>query len=150
VKQEAMAISRKLPQGLRRMSGILVVATAIALSLWKSVNAFDASHWIEVHGGAWHPQPSSLPDIEQVLRPAVAAAMHGKRLPAWKDYTFQFQGRASPLGKHIVFVNAFCDSSHYRLTETWVQVFGGGACFFSAKYDPEHDGVYDLVINGEG
>ena len=141
---------RKRLENLQRISGMILAGTAVALSICSSALAFDASHWIEVRGGAWHPQASSLPDIDQVLKPAVAAATHGKRPPAWKDYTFQFQGRVSPLGKRIVFINAFCDSAHYRLTETWVQVFGGGACFFSAKYDPERAGVYDLAVNGEG
>ena len=30
----------------------------------------------------------------------------------------------------------------------WVSVFDGGACYFSAKYDPAKKRIYDLEVNG--
>ena len=30
----------------------------------------------------------------------------------------------------------------------WVEVYDGGACYFSGKYDPDKKLVYDLTVNG--
>ena len=71
-------------------------------------------------------------------------------MPPWTDYTFQYQGQSSLIGRHYVLVNAFCESnrdqSSYRVT--WVKVLDGGACYFSAKYEPGTKRLYDLEVNG--
>jgi hypothetical protein len=126
------------------------VIVAIAVLFASSVaGAPDHSRWVEVQGGAWHPQSTVLPDLETVLRPAVADASKNRgRAPKWTEYTFQYQGRTSLLGRRYIYVNAFCGTSEVQITKSWVTVMDGGACYFSAMYDPDTNRVYDLVING--
>jgi len=50
--------------------------------------------------------------------------------------------------KSAVFINAFCAAPQRHSVTEWVQVKDGGACFFNAKYDPESEQVYDVVVNG--
>jgi hypothetical protein len=47
-------------------------------------------------------------------------------------------------------VNAFCHIDSRRLDTEWVVVYDGGACYFSAKYDPTAKRVYDIEVNGVG
>ena len=111
--------------------------------------ACDLARWVEVRGSAWHPQSTVLPGLEAVLRPAVLDASKNRgRTPKWTEYTFQYQGRTTLLGERYIYVNAFCGTSEVQITITWVTVMDGGACYFSVKYDPDANRVYDLVVNG--
>ena len=76
------------------------------------------------------------------------AAQNRGRLPPWSEYTFQYQGRATLLGRKYVYVNAFCGHESRSLDREWIAVMDGGACYFSAKYDPATKLVYDLLVNG--
>jgi hypothetical protein len=123
----------------------------LILALAPTFAAADPPQWIEVGGGAWKPKPEVLSQAEAALRTAVpTAAANRGHLPEWHSYTFQYQGRSPLLGRRYVFVNAFCDdpAHHPNLAKTWVEVFDGGACFFSAKYDPDSHQLYDLAVNG--
>jgi hypothetical protein len=124
------------------------VAVAISM-LAISAAAFDAEHWIQVKGGAWEPPPAVLAELEATLKPAVGpAAQNRGRIPPWTEYTFQYQGRATLLGRKFVYVNAFCRQQGRSLDREWVTVLDGGACFFSAKYDPGTKRIYDIAVNG--
>ena len=122
------------------VAGVLVGAAALA---------GDSHRWIEISGGAWDPHALPFVDIENSLRPLVVVATRDRGgMPEWGTYKFQYQGRRNPLGRKYVYINAFCDApAHHPVTE-WVQVKDGGACFFNAKYDPQSQQVYDVVVNG--
>jgi hypothetical protein len=114
-----------------------------------SASALDMERWVQVRGGSWDPTPSALTEIEAALKPAVAlAARERGRVPGWSEYTFQYQGRRTLLGRHFVYVNAFCRHENRDLAQDWVTVLDGGACYFSAKYDPTTKQIYDLEVNG--
>jgi hypothetical protein len=126
-------------------------ALVVLLTLLVSTFAhpISASQWVEVGGGAWHPDSATLPKLEAALMPAVTVAAKGRGpMRKWSDYTFQYQGRKSSLGKAYVFVNAFCATAGVDVRSTWVEVFDGGTCYFSAKYDPKTNRVYDVQVNG--
>jgi len=126
-------------------------AVVFALVLSVSVYALNSSKWIEVIGGAWKPDVTILAEFETVLKPAVITASKNRgRMPDWDTYTFQYQGRSPVLGKRYVFVNAFCDKTqnHSALQNKWVEVMDGGACYFSAKYEPESKRLFDIELNG--
>ena len=122
----------------------------IALVLWSvSAAAFDPARWTRVNGGTWIPSPTELRKLEDSLMPAVRSATQNTgRAPQWSEYTFQFQGRTGPRGQKFVFVNAFCRYDGGDLDVQWVSVDDGGACYFSAKYDPQDRRILDLKING--
>ncbi len=61
---------------------------AIALAGTVSVSAFDLARWIEVDGGAWHPTPAQLSELDIALKPAVVVASKNRgRIPKWAEYT---------------------------------------------------------------
>jgi hypothetical protein len=122
------------------------------VAMWAvSAFAFDSAQWINVKGGTWSPTPGALADLEAALRPTlIPAAQKRGRLPKWEEYTFQYQGRSTLLGRQFVYVNALCSHEGRNLSQDWVTVFDGGACYFSAKYDPATKRIYDLVVNGVG
>ena len=127
------------------------LAVLLTLYLPTVAQAFDQSQWVEVSGGAWHPDTASLAKLETALMPAVnAASMNRGAMRAWNSYTFQYQGRESLLKISYVFVNAFCGASNVDARKTWVEVFDGGTCYFSAKYDPKGGRIYDVRVNGVG
>ncbi len=121
----------------------------IPLVLWSvSAAAFDAARWTRVNGGTWIPSPTELRKLEASVIPAVGSATQNmSRTPQWSEYAFQFQGRTGPRGQKFVFVNAFCRYDGGQLDVQWVTVDDGGACYFSAKYDPQDRRIYDLRIN---
>lgn len=124
-----------------------------ALVLWTVVvaAAVDTGRWVRVHGGAWDPSPAILSELETALKPAVTSAARNRgRLAPWSEYTFQYQGRNSPLARRFVYVNAFCRYEGGSLSKEWVQIDDGGACFFSAKYDPDKKLIYDVEVNCVG
>ena len=128
---------------MRSLTILVAIFVAVAAS------GFDSSRWIEVNGGDWRPEASLLPEVEALLKPAVASAAKDRgRLPDWSHYTFQFQGRASFLGARYIYVNAFCHPETVELSKHWVDVFDGGACYFSAKFDPKTRRVFDVSVNG--
>jgi hypothetical protein len=123
--------------------------SVVAVLLGAVALAADSPRWVEVSGGAWEPQSVLFAQIESALRPMVAAAAKDRgRLPEWKSYTFQYQGRRTMLGRKYVYINAFCDDPRHHFLTEWVGVLDGGACFFRAKYDPESKRVYDVEVNG--
>jgi hypothetical protein len=126
-------------------------AWVVLLTLFFSTfaHAIVASQWVEVSGGAWHPDSAALAKLEAALVPAVTAASKDRgEMRKWSSYTFQYQGRNSLLGKPYVFVNAFCGTASVDVRTAWVEVFDGGTCYFSAKYDPKTNRVYDVQVNG--
>jgi len=143
---------------LRNVSLIEVATTnwciaAMALGSPNSVAAIDPSKWIEVDGGKWKPSVAVLSELESALQSALSTAASNRgRMPAWTTYTFQFQGRSPLVGPRYVFVNAFCDGSRDQASyrTTWIRVLDGGACYFSAKYEPDTKRLYDLQVNGVG
>jgi hypothetical protein len=124
--------------------------SALAISMLAAhAMALDATHWIQVTGGSWQPTATMLSELEAALQPALAPAARNRgRLPKWNEYTFQYQGRTTLLGQKFVYVNAFCRQEGHSLDRDWVSVLDGGACFFTAKYDPDSKRVYDLHVNG--
>jgi hypothetical protein len=121
----------------------------LLLIVGASASALDVERWIQVRGGSWDPTAVALTQIETALKPALALAARNRgRLPGWREYTFQYQGRKTLLGRQFVYVNAFCNHESRDLAEDWVTVLDGGACYFSAKYDPETKQIYDLEVNG--
>ena len=126
-------------------------ASVVLLTLFLSTFGYsiDASQWVEVSGGAWRPDSVALAKLEAALVPAVIAASKDRgQMRKWSSYTFQYQGRKSLLGKPYVFVNAFCGTASADVRTAWVEVLDGGACYFSAKYDPKSNRVYDVQVNG--
>jgi hypothetical protein len=139
---------RAVPHYLvRRKARVLLILLPLLVSTFA--HAIIASQWVEVSGGAWHPDSVTLPKLEAVLMPAVAIASRDRgQMRKWSDYTFQYQGRISLLGKQYVFVNAFCGTASVNVRSAWVEVLDGGTCYFSAKYDPKTNRVYDVQVNG--
>ncbi len=126
-------------------------AAVLALALSISAHALNSSKWIEVIGGSWKPDFTVLSELETALKPAVTTASKNRgRVPDWGTYTFQYQGRSPISGKRYIYVNAFCDGpqNHPDLQKIWVLVMDGGACFFSAKYEPESKRLFDIEVNG--
>jgi hypothetical protein len=131
------------------MARSLTVAALLILFSSTQTQAIDASHWVEVRGGAWHPDSTVLAQLDSALEPAVQAASKNRgQMREWSRYTFQYQGRKSLLGQTYVFVNAFCAAESADLRTKWMEVEDGGACYFSAKYDPKANRVYDVQVNG--
>jgi hypothetical protein len=123
----------------------------LSLVLVAAVAAADPGAWVEVGGGAWKPPVALLSEVEAALMTAIPPAAVGRgRPPEWHTYTFQYQGQTSLVGHRYVRINAFCDSrgNHPDLANAWVEVFDGGACFFSAKYDVVKKRLYDVQVNG--
>ena len=102
-----------------------------------------------MHGGSWSPDAAMLAQLEDLLKPAVATAARNRgQVPPWNEYHFQYQGRTSLLGHKYVYVNAFCRQTANDVSKDWVTVLDGGACYFSAKFDPDAKRVYDVAVNG--
>lgn len=125
-------------------------ALVLNVALAQNVNTKD--RWVQVEGGAWVPAAEMVEKIKGQIESFVRnqASVEGRILPAWKNYTFQYQGQEER-GRKVVFVNAFCaDGSRWKVHQKMVFVFDGGACFFSVKYDPDKGRFFDLFINGDG
>jgi hypothetical protein len=128
------------------------LVVALSLICTTAVAAIDPSKWIEVKGGSWKPDATMLSEIERALKSAVPiAAVNRGAMPPWTAYTFQFQGRSQVMGPRYIVINAFCEGSRNdsTLKTTWVRVFDGGPCYFSAQYEPDSKRLYDLVVNGQ-
>jgi hypothetical protein len=124
------------------MTRALIVALIL---MCASAAAFDSTRWIPVKGGTWEPSAAVLSDLEAALKPSVTAASQNRgRIPLWSAYTFQYQGRTQLFGQRYAYVNAFCFHTGTHLEREWVNIEDGGACFFSAKYDPQKKVVYDI------
>lgn len=109
-----------------QMRALLILLTPL-LSPFE--HAIIASQWVEVSGGARHPGSLMLPKLEAALVPAVTAASKDRgQMRKWSDYTFQYQGRKSLIGKPFVFVNAFWETASVDLRSAWVEVLDGGTC----------------------
>jgi hypothetical protein len=125
------------------------IAALAALLIGVCVFAADPARWTEVVGGAWHPDAVMVAQMDEALQaPVGKQAQQRGGLKPWPQYSFQYQGRTTLLGKRYVYVNAFCNHERVGLDRVWVEVLDGGACFFQAKYEPEKRIVYDLAVNG--
>jgi hypothetical protein len=125
------------------------LSVALLLICASSAGAFDSTRWTPVTGGTWEPSAAVLSELDTALKPPVTAASQNLgRIPPWSAYTFQYQGRTELLGRRYVYVNAFCFHTGTHLEREWVDIEDGGACFFSAKYDPQTKVVYDIRVNG--
>jgi hypothetical protein len=126
-------------------------AAIVAFAMCSVALGANVSPWIKVAGGGWNPTDDTLREAESALRAAVPTAARDRgRLPDWSTYTFQYQGVSPLIGARYIRVNAFCDArdNHRDISAQWVMVKDGGACFFSAKYDPKTRRLYDLSVNG--
>jgi hypothetical protein len=125
------------------------LAAVAALSLVAVSNA-QGSNWFEVRGGAWDPNPETASQLQAAF-PSEIERLAGKRVgdfQPWPEYRFQFQGQERG-SEHFIFVSALCSvDDAWDLTERFIVVFDGGACYFQVKYDPNTHQFYDLVING--
>jgi hypothetical protein len=121
------------------------------LVLSISCYALDSPKWIEMNGSGWKPDVEMLSELETKLKPVVLEkSVHRGRIHDWETYTFQYEGRSPLLREKYIYVNAFCDEpiNHPDLKNSWVMVFDGGACFFSAKYEPATKRLFDVKVNG--
>ena len=140
---------------LRLVAIAVIVASGYTMAANSSRSRATAAqaHWFEMPGGSWNPSSRLLGEIESTLKRDLPAASVGRGdLPSWDAYTLQYRGERSLTLRRYVRINAFCDSrsSHPRWHREWVVVYDGGACFFSARFDPESDRLYDLEVNGIG
>ena len=105
--------------------------------------------WIYVPGGAWQPDQSEVSDARVKLRPYVVAQAkaRGDDLPAWRSYTFQYQGRELE-GRKVIYVNAFCSTPPDDVERNMVMTLDGGTCFFQAYYDIEIGEYIRIFFNG--
>jgi hypothetical protein len=125
----------------------------LALCLFVSAGVGAAEQWIKVAGGKWDPTPKMLSDLKMKIKAYVAsqAKADKRELQNWQTYTIQYQGQEEKGNKYI-FINAFCDQDMRKrdLSKEIIQVFDGGTCYFSLKYNPEKKTFFDLLINGDG
>jgi hypothetical protein len=131
----------------KEMTCLCTILAALVVSV--SVFSAASAQWTEVVGGAWHPDAKTLLQVDEALQSPVAdrAADRGGIRP-WAEYSFQYQGRKTLLGKRYIYINGFCIHGMAHLDRVWVDAMDGGSCFFRAKYDPEKNVVYDLAVNG--
>jgi len=107
--------------------------------------------WIHIRGG-WVPDDAVVAEMKAKLRPYLEERLDAqrRRLRAWSEYTFQYQGRHEK-GRWYVLVNAFCEPQPgWDVAREIVLVpDGGGTCYFNLKFDHPHHYYYDLSLNGE-
>jgi hypothetical protein len=131
---------------------ILLTIFSFVLCLGLSTNSGAEEQWIKVAGGTWEPSPKMLSEIKSKIESHVKkyATAQGRELKNWQSYTFQYQG-IEEKGQKLIFINALCDNEIKKrdLSKQIIHVFDGGSCFFSFKYDPLRNDLFDLVINGE-
>ena len=66
-----------------------------------------------------------------------------------KDYGRQYMTVVSDKGDKIVYVNCFCDPTHFNYRDKeLVQVDDGGNCFFNFKVDLKTKKIFDFMENG--
>ena len=124
----------------------------VALCLLVSAGVGAAEQWIKVAGGKWEPTPKMLLDLKTKIKAYVGgqAKADKRELQNWQTYIFQYQGHEEK-GKKYIFINALChqDIKNRDLSKEIIQVFDGGTCYFSLKYDPKRKTFFDLLINGD-
>lgn len=122
---------------------------AAMLGVAAGASADSANRWIEVDGGSWRPDSRTLSRLTRQIKSSVTAGAiaQGRKLPQWKTYTFQYQGRGEPGGKYV-FVNAFCiDEPAWPLATRFMQVTDGGTCFFNVNYNPATNQFFSLLLH---
>lgn len=125
------------------------IAGIAALLVGAGVFSATPTRWTEVVGGAWHPDAKTLAVVDLALQvPVSDRALDRGGIRPWAEYSFQYQGRKTLMGKRYIYINAFCVHGVAQLDRVWVAAMDGGSCFFNAKYDPEKRLVYDLAVNG--
>ncbi len=107
-------------------------------------------NWIEVCGGSWKPDAAVLAKAKTSLRNSLAPQLKISAA-AWRRYWFQYQGSLAATGHRIIAISAFRDlpeewRGNFDLTREWVQVLGGGSCYFSANYDLTAGLILDLKV----
>lgn len=105
--------------------------------------------WLAVPGGSWEPTHHEVAEARSQLESYVSrqASLAKERLPDWSSYTFQYQGQALR-GKRLIVVNAFCSAPPANAATDLVRVFDGGACYFTAHWDPDQKIFMDVAFNG--
>ncbi len=126
-------------------------ALVFVLALAGAGAAWGEDAWIHVRGG-WVPDEATLAAMKAKLHPYLQERFEAqrRRLRAWAEYTFQYQGRHEK-GRWYVLVNAFCEAQPgWDVAREIVLVpDGGGTCHFSLKFDHPHHYYYDLSLNGD-
>jgi hypothetical protein len=92
---------------------------------------------------------SNIPHIADI--PFPNRAYKGSQIPHPEKYFRQYAGIV--LGGHkIIYVNALCETAGNKYETYWrerfVQVFDGGDCYWSVRYDPETGRFSELMVNG--
>jgi len=111
--------------------------------------AIAVGSWLAVPGGSWAPTDREVAEARSQLEPYVSrqASSGNEQLPDWNSYTFQYQGQELR-GKRVILVNAFCSAPPPSAATEMVLVFDGGACYFTAHWDPLEKIFIDVRFNG--
>lgn len=119
------------------------------MNLAAATLAISIASWTLVPGGSWSPSFEHVAEIRSGIEPFVKAqaAASSQNLPAWSQYSFQYQGQLEGERK-VIFVNGFCINPPPYALKQFVFVKDGGPCFFRLKYDPQKKQFFDLMFNG--
>ena len=111
--------------------------------------AIAIGSWLGVPGGSWAPTDLEVAEARSQLEPYVSrqASLAKEHLPDWNSYTFQFQGR-EVRGRRVILVNAFCGDPPPNAATEMVLALDGGACYFTAHWDPLEKIFIDVRFNG--
>ena len=112
------------------------------------------ARWHEVRGGAWKVYRALVATMKQGIQEAAASPASGRgmasNLPAVSDYFVQVQGQVED-GKRVVELFGACSMGARearRLDWRMFEVFDGGPCFFSGKFDVESQRFMIFYFNG--
>lgn len=116
--------------------------------------ALESGQWVEVAGGMWSPDSTTISSVQDQVHKHFANYLHGKLdWFKWERYAFQYQGITTEDGKKLIRINAFCtdlvDSFQMKFdySHNWLVVFGGGPCFFKGDLDVEKSSFESFKVN---
>jgi hypothetical protein len=114
-----------------------------------AVLAIATGSWTAIPGGTWALSPQQILEVRSRVESHVRseAGSHNVQLPAWSQYSFQYQGRTEGQSR-VVFVNAFCIPPPAYARSEFVVVFDDGPCFSNVKYDVEKRKFLPVSFNG--
>jgi len=123
----------------------------MSVALSASTAAATVPGWFEIKGGTWAADAATVTvmsrDIESAVRSLAGQGF--ERFAPWAQYKFQYQGRGSNDGRFVL-VNAFCNSLGINdVATSFIEVKGGGACYFKVRYDSRTHRFFDLAVNGD-
>jgi hypothetical protein len=124
-----------------------LIVTSLMLSSAHPAQASGA--WIEVRGGAWVPDDTTLSSVSSGIRTyAETMAKRQKReLRPWSEYSFQYQGRTTK-GKRFLYVLALCGTlGEPDLHAEFEEVLDGGSCYFRLTFDTERQRFENFRFN---